>query len=146
MKNKPALFIISFVLVLAGCLAFSTRSFAGASGCVYPEDVRRDYVHVNKADGVNEKEAGLIAQMEFLKRDVNNFFLKILNKIKVKDEHTWLVTFQAYHDGPESGQALDVCVDKVTGEITCWHKRPLVIKQGKQIGFGLFSVQETSAE
>ena len=137
---------ISFlVLFLLSCLLAPGSSFAG-SGCVYPEDVRREYVHVNTADGVNENEAGLIAQMEFLKRDVDNFFLKLLNKIRMKDDNTWLVTFQAYQDGPESGQGIDVCVDKTTGEITCWNKRLLVIKQTPIFQFGSFGMYRTEAE
>jgi len=119
---KLAVVTIFSALFLASC---------SNSQCVFPEDVLREYKYVNKADGVTEKEAGLIAQYEFIQRGVKNYFLKILNKIKSKDKDTWFVTFQSYADRAESGQALDVCVDKRTGEITCWNKRPLVIKEGK---------------
>jgi len=142
---KYKLSISAVLLVLAFCFVFPVSSFAG-SGCVYPEDVRREYPRVNKADGINEKEAGLIAQMEFLDRDIDNFFLKLLNKVKMKDDNTWLVTFQAYQDGPESGKGIDVCVDKTTGNITCWKKRPLVIKQTPMFQFGSFAVSSTDAE
>jgi len=108
--------------------------------------VLRAYKKVNKANGVSEKEAGLIAQYEFIQRGVKNYFLKILNKIKSRDENTWLVTFQAYADGPESGQALDVCVDKRTGTITCWNKRPLIIKAGKIENYGVIVTQRREAE
>jgi hypothetical protein len=145
MHNRLAGRLTGVVLFLILDVFAASCSYAGI-GCVYPEDVRREYVHVNKADGVNEKEAGLIAQMEFLNKDVDNFFLKLLNKIKVRDDNTWLVTFQAYQDGPESGQALDVCVDKTTGEITCWNKRPLVIKQTPIFQFGSFGMERTEAE
>ena len=114
--------------------------------CVFAEDVVREYRHVNKANGITEKEAGLIAQYEFVQRDVKNYFLKILNKIKSPDENTWLVTFQSYADGPERGQALDVCVDKQTGEITCWNKRPLIVKQSEAEGFGPIGVRRIEAE
>ena len=62
------------------------------------------------------------------------------------DEDTWIVTFQAYADGSESGQALDVCVDKRTGEITGWNKRPLIIKEGKIESHGLFVTRRIEAE
>lgn len=138
--------MIFFTLFLAFYLFFPNRSFSYFSECIYPEDVLREYKNVNKADGVNEKEAYLIAQYEFLQRGVKNYFLKILNKIKLKDQDTWLVTFQAYADGPENGQALDVCVDKRTGEITCWNKRPLIIKEGKIESHGAIVAQRIEAE
>ena len=131
-----ALFLVSYLFI-------HNRSF---SPCVFSEDVLREYKNVNKADGVNEKEAGLIAQYEFIQRGVKNYFLKILNKIKSKDKDTWLVTFQSYADGAESGQALDVCVDKRTGEITCWNKRPLIIKEGKIESYGGIVTQRIEAE
>lgn len=127
MNRKLAIVTTFSALFLALCLFVSGCS---SSQCVFPEDVLREYKNINKVNGVNEKEAGLIAQYEFIQRGVKNYFLKILNKIKSKDENTWLVTFQSYADGPEAGQALDICVDKRTGEITCWNKRPLVIKEG----------------
>ena len=145
MTNQPLRALFSCVAFLVIASVLSTPSFA-APGCVFPEDVRREYRRVNKDDGITKKEAGLIAQMEFLNKDVDNFFLKLLNDVKLKDDNTWLVTFQAYHDGPESGKAIDVCVDKLTGEITCWNKRPLVIKQKKLMQFGSFAVHSTSGE
>lgn len=137
MKFGPGIAIVMLTALLSSCCK---------SGCVFSEDVLRDYKHVNKADGVTKKEAGLIAQYEFVQRNVNNYFLKILNEIKSRDESTWLVTFQSYADGPESGQALDVCVDKKTGDITCWNKRPLVIKTGKVKNFGIIATQKIEAE
>ena len=137
MNRKLAIAAIFFSLFLASC---------SQSICVFPEDVLREYKNVNKADGVTEKEAGLIAQYEFIQRGVKNYFLKILNKIKSKDKDTWLVTFQSYADGPESGQALDVCVDKRTGEITCWNKRPLIIKKGPIESHGAIVTQRIEAE
>ncbi len=124
---------------------FNKHGFS--NGCVFSEDVLRAYrQRVNKTDGVSEEEAGIVAQHEMVRRDVKNFFLNIFNKIKTKDSDTWLVTFQAYHDGPESGQALDVCIDKKSGDITCWEKRPLVIKEGKINNSGLFVTQTIEAE
>lgn len=137
MNKKLAIVTTFFALFLVSC---------SNSRCVFPKDVLREYKNVNKTDGVNEKEAGLIAQYEFIKRGVKNYFLKILNKIKSKDKNTWLVTFQSYADGPESGQALDVCVDKRTGEITCWNKRPLIIKEGKIESHGAIVTQRIEAE
>ncbi len=131
------------ILFLTLSLFVPDRSF---SQCVFPEDVLRKYKNVNKADGVTAKEAGLIAQYEFIKRNVDNYFLKIMNKIKSKDEDTWLVTFQSYADGPESGQALDVGIDKRTGEITSWNKRPLIITKGKIKSFGPIVTQRIEAE
>ena len=145
MINQPVRAAVSFITFFILASVLSAPSFA-ASGCVYPEDVRREYRRVNKADGITKKEAGLIAQMEFLNKDVDNFFLKLLNDVKLKDDNTWLVTFQAYQDGPESGKAIDACVDKTTGEITCWNKRPLVIKQKKLMQFGSFAIHSTSGE
>lgn len=121
MNRNVAIITAFFALFLASC---------SKSQCIFPEDVLREYKYVNKTDGVTEKEAGLIAQHEFIQRGVKNYFLKILNKVKSKDKNTWLVTFQSYGDGQESGQALDVCVDKRTGKITSWNKRPLIIKEG----------------
>ena len=135
MRGKLSLLMMSLLLVSCS-----------SSSCVFPEDVFREYKNVNKADGVTEKEAGLIAQYEFIQRDVKNYFLKILNKIKSRDSDTWIVTFQAYADGPESGQALDVCVDKRIGEITCWNKRPLIIKKGKIESHGFIVTQRMEAE
>ena len=143
MKRRIEIVTTFIILSLASYLFISGCS---SSKCVFPEDVLREYKNVNKTDGVNEKEAGLIAQYEFIKRDVNNYFLKIMNKIKSKDEDTWIVTFQAYADGSESGQALDVCVDKRTGEITGWNKRPLIIKEGKIESHGLFVTRRIEAE
>ncbi|MDD5194848.1 MAG: hypothetical protein PHQ96_04120 [Candidatus Omnitrophica bacterium] len=137
MNSKQIVIILLCVVFVASC---------SSSQCIFPEDVLREYKYVNKADGVTEKEAALIAQYEFIQRDVKNYFLKILNKIKSKDNDTWLVTFQAYADGAESGQALDVCVNKRTGEITCWNKRPLVVKEGKIENHGLFVTQKVEAE
>ncbi|OGX18430.1 MAG: hypothetical protein A3K83_03245 [Omnitrophica WOR_2 bacterium RBG_13_44_8b] len=128
MKSKSAVVMVFSALVLAFYLFFPNSVF---SQCIYPEEVLREYPKINRDNNINEKEAGIIAQYEFIQRDVKNYFLKILNEIKSKDKDTWLVTFQAYADGPEKGQALDVCVDKKMGEITCWEKRPLVIKEGK---------------
>lgn len=132
-------FILCFTLGLFACGCYSSQ-------CVFPRDVLRAYKQVNKKNGVSEKEAGLIAQYEFIQRGVKNYFLKILNKIKSKDENTWVVTFQAYADGPERGQALDVCVDKRTGEITCWNKRPLIIKEGKIESYGGIAIRRIGGE
>ena len=137
MKRRAVIVTILFTVFLTSC---------SHSQCVFPEDVLREYQYVNKADGVTEKEAGLIAQYEFIQRDVKNYFLKIFNAIKSPDENTWLVTFQSYADGPESGQALDVCVDRRTGEITCWNKRPLIIKKGKIENYGIIATQRIEAE
>ena len=139
MGKKQIIITLVFVVLLSACSSGDNR-------CVFPEDVIREYKYVDKADGVTKKEAGLIAQYEFIQRGVKNYFLKILNEIKSSDENTWIVTFQSYGDGPESGQALDVCVDKRTGEITCWRKRPLVMKEGKVQNFGIFATQRIEAE
>ena len=147
MNNKlPIAIVITMVFAIWMSFMRSRLPAFSSSRCVFPQDVLREYKHVNKYDGVTEREAGLIAQYEFLQRDVDNFFLKIFNKIKSKDEDTWLVTFQPYADGPESSQALDVCVDKRDGGITCWEKRPLIIKQGKIVGFGPIVTQRIEAE
>lgn len=137
MNRKLAMAAIFFSLFLTSC---------SSSQCIFPEDVLREYKYVNKANGVTEKEAGTIAQYEFIQRGVQNYFLKILNKIKSKDKDTWFVTFQSYADGPESGQALDVCVDKRTGEITCWNKRPLIIKKGPIESHGGIVTRRIEAE
>ncbi len=138
MSNKQKIILLVFAALLSAC--------SPNSQCIFPEDVMREYKYVNKADGVTKNEAGLIAQYEFMRRDVKNYFLKILNEVKSSDKDTWVVTFQSYADGPESGQALDVCVDKRTGEITCWRKRPLIIKEGKVQNFGIFATQRIEAE
>ena len=143
MRRRLLTGIIISVLFLASCLFVFGCS---PSRCVFPEDVIRKYQKINIHDGVNEKEAILIAQYEFIKRNIQNYFLEVMNKVKVKDENTWLVTFQSYQDGPESGQALDVGVDKRTGDITYWNKRPLVIKEGKIENHGLFVTQKVGAE
>ena len=143
MNIKWTMIVVFCAIFLGSCLFGHNRS---SSKCIFPKDVFREYRNVNKADGVNEREAGLIAQYEFIQRDVKNYFLKILNKIKSKDSNTWIVTFQAYADGTESGQALDVCVNKGTGEITCWNKRPLIIKEGKTESHGFFVTQRIEAE
>lgn len=137
MNIKQGMIVFFFAVFLTSC---------SSKQCVFPEDVLREYKYVNKADGVTKNEAGLIAQYEFIRRDVKNYFLKILNDIKSPDKDTWLVTFQSYADGPESGQALDVCVDKRTGEITCWNKRPLIIKEGKIENYGIIATQRIKAE
>jgi hypothetical protein len=143
MDIRLKLFLVVLVALLALYLRFPHSS---RSRCVFPEDVFREYKNVDKSDGVNEKEAGLVAQYEFIQRGVNNFFLNLFNGVKSKDDTTWLVTFQAYADGPESGQALDVCVDKWSGSITCWNKRPLVIKKGPIENHGGIVTRRIQAE
>lgn len=137
MNIKQGMIVFFFAVFLAAC---------SSNQCVFKEDVLREYKYVNKADGVTKNEAGLIAQYEFIRRDVKNYFLKILNDIKSSDKDTWLVTFQSYADGPESSQALDVCIDKRTGEITCWNKRPLIIKEGKIESYGIIATRRIKAE
>jgi hypothetical protein len=126
----------------------SSLASCSSTNCVFSEDVIRNYNrYVDKSNGVTEKEAGIIAQYEMVQRgETKSYFLNIFNKIKEKDSYVWLVTFQAFHDGAESGQAIDVCVDKRNGSITCWNKRPLIIKEGKIEHHGPFVTQKIEAE